>query len=519
MFYSIYRSKRQFTLIELVMVIVTLGMLAMIVLPNTSTYKGSATKTALVADIKTLQTAVDVYALENDGSYPVSNETELGVPQSLELSKMKSDFIRNLPKTKDMNYWIDLDGTVWASTVGLTQNVQEENGILSWDEDPDAKGYTVYTAIDEEDVFGSILNSNMKVHAQLKGSDKTSLSIQGSPSDQLFFVSSIDKYSLPTPPVHKYAKNKGSYDPPVVETEVPSEPEVPPVTEPTIPTVGNSLPIAQISMTSAPTLTPTTSLNLSYANSTDPDGDAIVAAEWRIDSMNSPVPPDRLASGTHLIELRVRDEIGDWSEWTNVTVIIEEEVGTIDESFTTDGVYNVIHGGIYAIEVYGAQGGDGGVGFVTGTLGEKGDIVKGEVYLTEGTQLTLTIGKKGKPGNSVGIGPQAVGGGGGGGGSTAVTVGSAVFLQAKGGNGGNGGDASSGGLNKTATGGLGGLGHVSGLKGFSSTTNGMSGSLIGYGGLGGLGGGANSSEVLYSFQTISQGNIENGMIRITRIPN
>lgn len=60
------KRKSNFTLIELIVVIVVLGILAAIVLPNIQSFRKKASNTAKVADLRNIQTAVDMYRADAD---------------------------------------------------------------------------------------------------------------------------------------------------------------------------------------------------------------------------------------------------------------------------------------------------------------------------------------------------------------------------------------------------------------------------------------------------------------------
>jgi type II secretion system protein G len=66
------KSARGFTLIELLVVVAIIGMLASIVLSSLSSARGKARDTKRVATLKQLSTALQLYAINNNGNYPVS---------------------------------------------------------------------------------------------------------------------------------------------------------------------------------------------------------------------------------------------------------------------------------------------------------------------------------------------------------------------------------------------------------------------------------------------------------------
>ena len=62
----------KFNLIELIIVIAIIGILASIVIPNISDFSIKAKDTRRMADIKNVQTAVDMYYAKNNGEYPTN---------------------------------------------------------------------------------------------------------------------------------------------------------------------------------------------------------------------------------------------------------------------------------------------------------------------------------------------------------------------------------------------------------------------------------------------------------------
>ncbi len=66
------RGMRGFTLVELLIVVVILGILAAVVIPQFSDASASTEESALRADLRIMRGAVQRYALEHDGNYPGS---------------------------------------------------------------------------------------------------------------------------------------------------------------------------------------------------------------------------------------------------------------------------------------------------------------------------------------------------------------------------------------------------------------------------------------------------------------
>lgn len=97
--------KKNFTLIELIVSIVVIGILAAIVMLNISDLRLQAEETAYAANSREIQTAVDRYKLEY-GSYPTTPQPTKDNPQVVEMDKIIPEFLRSEPKGK---YEVEVD--------------------------------------------------------------------------------------------------------------------------------------------------------------------------------------------------------------------------------------------------------------------------------------------------------------------------------------------------------------------------------------------------------------------------
>src|SRR5438105_14187634 len=67
-------QRRAFTLIELLVVIVILGILAAVIIPRVVGRSEDARRAKAVSDIASLETALDMYAADNNGKYPTTDQ-------------------------------------------------------------------------------------------------------------------------------------------------------------------------------------------------------------------------------------------------------------------------------------------------------------------------------------------------------------------------------------------------------------------------------------------------------------
>lgn len=191
-----------FTLIELIVVIVILGVLAAIVIPNISSFKEEAEQTSILSNQKNLQTATDMFMLQNNGATPTKDKPTIGNPQTLEVHGLHPDYTRDLPKNKGVYWWLDFSNTVWASYVDAPTNVKlsPEGTTITWNTVEGAVTYNIYKA-NSTDVASK---ATTKGFSHIKSFVPTVNATQNTDVSKIdsgtYLVSAIDSFGFETAP-------------------------------------------------------------------------------------------------------------------------------------------------------------------------------------------------------------------------------------------------------------------------------------------------------------------------------
>ncbi|RYV03683.1 type II secretion system protein GspG [Shewanella sp. OPT22] len=135
-----HRRQRGFTLLEIMVVVVILGLLAAMVLPNVLGNKEKADKQKTVADIVSIENALDMYKLDN-GVYPT---TEQGLDAlvhkptiSPEPRNYREDgYIKRLPQDPWRNDYLYLSpgehGKIDVFSAGPSGQAGTDDDIGNW---------------------------------------------------------------------------------------------------------------------------------------------------------------------------------------------------------------------------------------------------------------------------------------------------------------------------------------------------------------------------------------------------
>lgn len=215
--FSLKKFNQSFTLIELIVVIVIIGILAMLVIPNISSFQKEATNTAITSDIRNIQTSVDMYRLKNNGNIPAVNLTSPTSPQPINFDGLDVNYLRQKPKTVGTKYWIDAWGKVWGSTIDAPIINSWSNGVLKWNKVDEAQSYNVYELVGDtksDNVLGNMKNTSFSTRLILNTKE---LSVNADNSNnqvvsgKSYLISAIDENSFETAPVGRAYQGYDSY--------------------------------------------------------------------------------------------------------------------------------------------------------------------------------------------------------------------------------------------------------------------------------------------------------------------
>ncbi len=139
------RRNRGFTLIEVLIVVVILGIMATIIVPRIMGRPEEARRTKAIVDIKAIETALNLYKIDN-GGYP---STEQGLNALVE--KPSSGEIP--PRWKDGGYLPKLPKDPWGNQyIYLSPGAQGEFDLMSYASDGEKGGEGKYADINSWEI-------------------------------------------------------------------------------------------------------------------------------------------------------------------------------------------------------------------------------------------------------------------------------------------------------------------------------------------------------------------------------
>lgn len=138
-----FKTQRGFTLMELMVVIVILGVLASLVVPNLMGNKDRADRQKAVSDIVALENALDMYKLDNH-RYPTTDQGLDALVVAPRLSPLAENYnpegyIRRLPADPWGNEYVLISpgehGAIDISSTGPDGEIGTADDINNWDYD------------------------------------------------------------------------------------------------------------------------------------------------------------------------------------------------------------------------------------------------------------------------------------------------------------------------------------------------------------------------------------------------
>lgn len=137
------KTQRGFTLMELMVVIVILGVLASLVVPNLMGNKDRADRQKAVSDIVALENALDMYKLDNH-RYPTTDQGLDALVVAPTLAPLAENYnpegyIRRLPADPWGNEYVLISpgehGAIDISSTGPDGEIGTADDINNWDND------------------------------------------------------------------------------------------------------------------------------------------------------------------------------------------------------------------------------------------------------------------------------------------------------------------------------------------------------------------------------------------------
>ncbi|CAH5491190.1 type II secretion system major pseudopilin GspG [Enterobacter sichuanensis] len=138
-----FKTQRGFTLMELMVVIVILGVLASLVVPNLMGNKDRADRQKAVSDIVALENALDMYKLDNH-RYPTTDQGLDALVVAPTLAPLAENYnpegyIRRLPADPWGNEYVLISpgehGAIDISSTGPDGEIGTADDINNWDND------------------------------------------------------------------------------------------------------------------------------------------------------------------------------------------------------------------------------------------------------------------------------------------------------------------------------------------------------------------------------------------------
>lgn len=217
--------KKRFTLIEIIVSIVVMGILLAIIMINLKDLKKESITASVNQNVSILQTVMDEHYLRHE-TYPIKDISSLSLerPQLINVEHLKKNGLLknnldegNIPETF---YWLDVFGKVWGSTekgpLAINQlNLNEKDKKMEILLSSKVSQYNIYEAKGYSTAFYSkelmLEANNSKENKSYKVIEEVLVEVEEeryvdfvNPSQEsIYLVSTVDEYGLETAPMGK----------------------------------------------------------------------------------------------------------------------------------------------------------------------------------------------------------------------------------------------------------------------------------------------------------------------------
>lgn len=228
---------KKFTLIELIVVIITISILLSIVMIKWLDFRKESVRSAMSQNTRIIQTTVDEYYLKNN-EFPIKNKDSLSLehPQLIDITSLiDKGFLKkdlDTKKIKNQYYWVDVFGKVWGSTDKNIESINlfkaQETKKMEFVVGENITGYNIYEVVGykniasgkkSEDLYASLEvkpneNSYKLIHeVSINAKEKKVINLELENQEATYLVSIVDEYGLESAPFGKFATNESEYSP------------------------------------------------------------------------------------------------------------------------------------------------------------------------------------------------------------------------------------------------------------------------------------------------------------------
>lgn len=180
---------------------------------------------AVANNTQILQTAVDRYALDHDGKYPIKNGITINLqnPQLIDVELLRKEgYIKkelDISKVKNQYYWLDVFSVAWGSTEKTIDNISLVSGKenrLEFITPEGSIAYRVYEVTGYSKT-GDIVNKkdrHYKLVSEVKLNKKIEkVSFIVPDPNKSYLISAVDKYEQETAPVGPFYRGASAFKP------------------------------------------------------------------------------------------------------------------------------------------------------------------------------------------------------------------------------------------------------------------------------------------------------------------